>query len=470
MKSYLFLIFFISHSAWSLTTTDTLKVKELVTETIIKNQEIENTGVSVSVFNKKEIIFQSGFGHANMDEKKPVTTKTAFAIGSTTKAFTSLSMKLLENKGLLNISDRVLDHLNDFKLSNETITEQATIEDLLSHRVGLPRHDLLWLLSPFDREENYRRLQYLAFPEKAEENFRKKFVYNNFMFMVAGKIIESKTNKSYEYFVQENIFKPLEMNETFVTVPKNYPDLAEPHYKTVIVPHRDIKDIAPAGSFYSTSGDMTKWIQSLMNKKWKNQEDLFKARIALDNQEPSLDYGYGLAWMTNTTSKEYRWYFHNGAIDGFSAFVLFSPELDLGVVVLVNQNGSNIGNQIVTSLIKYEFSQKPINKSFVKHAPIKLTGVDKAYDLRSMNVSISRENEKSFENPGYGIMSSFEVNGKNYVDYYGNVWETKFFEHYYFNVMVDLILGDDHYELPMKVTEELIVAPLESDIPMIEFK
>jgi hypothetical protein len=87
-----------------------------------------------------------------------------------------------------------------------------------------------------------------------------------------------------------------------------------------------------------------------------------------------------------------------------------------------------------------------------------------------MNVSISRENEKSFENPGYGIMSSFQVNGKNYVDYYGNVWETKFFEHYYFNVMVDLILGDDHYELPMKVTEELIVAPLESDIPMIEFK
>jgi hypothetical protein len=78
MKSYLFLIFFISHSAWSLTTTDTLKVKELVTETIIKNQEIENTGVSVSVFNKKEIIFQSGFGHANMDEKTPCNHKNSF--------------------------------------------------------------------------------------------------------------------------------------------------------------------------------------------------------------------------------------------------------------------------------------------------------------------------------------------------------------------------------------------------------
>jgi len=469
MKSFMLLSFLFSQSAWSISTSEAIKVQELVTETILKKQEIENAGVSVSVFNKNDIVFQGGFGFANMAEKRPVTTKTAFAIGSTTKAFTALSVKLLENQGLLKITDKVLDHLANFKLSNEAITEQVTIEDLLSHRIGLPRHDLMWLFTNFDRDENYRRLQYLAFPENAEENFRKKFVYNNFMFMVAGKIIESKTHDTYENFVQKNIFKPLQMNETFVTVPQNHSNLAEPYFKTTIVPHRNISDMAPAGSFYSTSGDMTKWIQSLMNKKWENQDDLFRARIGLNNKEPDLKYGYGLGWMTNTISKEYKWYFHDGNIDGFSTAVLFSPELDLGVVVLVNQSGSGIGDYVIESLLKYEIAKRPINKSFVKRAPIKLTNVDIAYDLRTSNNALARENEKSFENPGYGVMSSFQAEGKTYIDYYGNIWETKTFDHDYFNIMADIIFGAEHFDFPMKLTDEMIVAPFQEDVPMIEF-
>lgn len=469
MKSFLLFSFLLSQSAWSITTSEAIKVKELVTETILKNQEAENAGISVSVFNKKDIVFQSGFGYANREEKRPVTTKTVFAIGSTTKAFTALSIKLLENQGQLKITDRVLDHLTDFKLSNVAITEKVTIEDLLSHRIGLPRHDLMWLFSTFDRDENYRRLQYLAFPENAEENFRKKFVYNNFMFMVAGKIVEAKTHSSYENFVQENIFKPLEMNETFVTVPKNYADLADPYFKTSIVPHRDIIDMGPAGSFYSTSGDMTKWIQSFMNKRWENQDDLFHARIGLSNKEPDLKYGYGLAWMTNTISKEYKWYFHDGNIDGFSTAVLFSPELDLGVVVLVNQNGSGIGDYIIESLLKYEIAKRPINKSFVKHAPIKLAKVDTAYDFRTSNKSLARENKKSYENAGYGVISSFQSEGKTFIDYYGNVWETKTFDHDYFNIMADMVFGAEHFEFPMKLTNEIIVAPFQEGVPMIEF-
>lgn len=469
MKSFIFLSFLLSQSAWSISTSEAIKVQELVTETILKKQETENAGVSVSVFNKKDIVFQSGFGYANSAEKRPVTTKTAFAIGSTTKAFTALSVKLLENQGLLKITDRVLDHLTDFKLSNEAITEQVTIEDLLSHRIGLPRHDLMWLFSNFDRNENYHRLQYLAFPENAEDNFRKKFVYNNFMFMVAGKIIEAKTHDTYENFVQENIFKPLQMNETSVTVPQNHADLADPYFKTTIAPHRDISDMAPAGSFYSTSGDMTKWIQSLMNKKWENQDDLFRARIGLNNKEPDLKYGYGLAWMTNTINKEYTWYFHDGNIDGFSTAVLFSPELDLGVVVLVNQNGSGIGDYIIESLLKYEIAKRPINKSFVKRAPIKLTNVDIAYDLRTSNKALARENEKSFENSGYGVMSAFQAAGKTYIDYYGNIWETKTYDHDYFNIMADMVFGAEHFEFPMKLTNEIIVAPFQEGVPMIEF-
>ena len=466
----LFLSLLIAQSAGAITVHDADKVSELVTDAILKNQETESTGVSVAIFNKKEMVFQKGFGYANADEKRPVTNKTVFAIGSTTKAFTSLSLKLLENKGLLKLNDRVIDHLSDFKLSNENITQQVTIEDLLSHQVGLPRHDLMWMLSDFSRDENYRRLQYLAFPENAEENFRKKFVYNNFMFTVAGKIIEAKTGDTYESFIENTLFKPIGMNDTFVTVPKNYSDLAEPHYKTLIVPHRDIKDMAPAGSFYSTSGDMAKWIQTFMNKKWENQDDLFRARIGLDNEKPDLDYGYGLAWMVNTIREDAHWYLHNGAIDGFSAYVLFSPQLDLGVVVLINQNGSGIADHLALALLKYEVAKLPVKKSFTKSTPLKLGGVDIALDLRHTSPSLLRENELSFENNGYGVIKTFSAEGKNYVDYYGNIWETKPFEHEYFTVMTDLILGGDHYDFPMRITTESVVAPFEREVPFLEFK
>ena len=208
------------------------ELESLVQDILKKYEQTPQSGLSLSIFTKNRIVHMKGYGLRNRELNKPVTPQTLFAIGSTTKAFTALGLKLLENKGELHLSDKVKKHLPQFKLSNEMITNEATIEDLLSHRIGLPRHDLMWLLSDFSREENIRRLGYLGFGEKAEENFRKIFSYNNFLITAAGLIIEEKAKVSYENYIQTHILNKLGMTSTYLTVPplqeREFIDLAEP--------------------------------------------------------------------------------------------------------------------------------------------------------------------------------------------------------------------------------------------------
>jgi CubicO group peptidase (beta-lactamase class C family) len=469
------LLFIASTASWAVTLEDQAKIQAIVSETILKNQKVQEAGVGIAVFNRNEVVFQKGFGLRDRTSKKEVTLNTAFAIASTTKAFTSLSLKILENEGKLKLNDRVRSHLPDFKLSIESIAEQATLEDLLSHQTGLPRHDLMWFFADFETKENYRRLQYLSFPEKnAEEIFRKEMVYNNFMYMVAGMVIEEVASESYGDFVSKNILKPLNMNETTITVPYGREDLATPYYGEEAVTHYNAINIAAAGSLYSTVQDMTKWIQSFMQNKWDNQEDLFKARIHLDNENPSLDYGYALGWVTNTMNKPDSWYFHNGSLPGFSSFVLFSPKLDIGFVILENQNSSSLGDLLATELLKYALSKKPQEKSgWKKKRNLQLFNPEaNSFPLSAKDIQAPlKMNAKLFENPGYGILETFATSdGKQFTNYYGHVWEIKPMTHDYFNFLADMVFGAEHFEFPLKINEDSIYAPFQSDVPLIEFK
>ncbi len=470
MKKLILLLSLFAQSSFALEVSEKDNLLKLINETILKNQKIENTGIGISVFNKNEIILETGFGLRDREKNLDVDEHTLFAIGSTTKAFTSLGIKILENRNLLNLNDSVLDHLTDFKLSNELITKNANIEDLLTHRIGLPRHDLMWLFTDFSREENFKRMQYLDFPKDAELKFRKEFHYNNFFYMVAGKIIEAKSNTTYENFIQKEILNKLSMNETFLTIPSNQANLAEPYYLDKKVPHKNIDDMAPAGSIYSSAHDMTKWIQSFLKKSWENQDDLFKARIGLDNEHPSLDYGYGLAWMTNTMNDQYHWYFHDGAIYGFSALVLFSPELDLGVVILVNQNGASIGNSIVSSILKYAIQNKTQSNKALKFFDFKLKTLDHAFPL-TIKENAPNEMTSSFEHPAYGKINLVQSIDKNYLSYYGNIFElTKKDSYDYYNYVFTLPVGGESYpDFPIKIENTSIEIPFQNEVDPIKF-
>lgn len=118
-------------------------------------------GLAIAVIQGQQIAMAEGFGLRNVELGLKVTPETLFAIGSCTKAFTAMSAGMLVDEGKLDWDRPVKEHLPNFKLFDGFATERITIRDMLCHRSGLPRHDLMWYNAPFTREEIIERLQYL---------------------------------------------------------------------------------------------------------------------------------------------------------------------------------------------------------------------------------------------------------------------------------------------------------------------
>lgn len=124
-------------------------------------QEWKVPGLAITIVKDGEIIFCEGFGKRDVEQNLPVTPKTLFAIGSCTKAFTTMAMGILVDRGLLEWDKPVKNYLPTFKLYDSYATEHMTPRDLVTHRSGLPRYDGVWYKSSFTIQEIFARLQYL---------------------------------------------------------------------------------------------------------------------------------------------------------------------------------------------------------------------------------------------------------------------------------------------------------------------
>src|SRR5271165_2362378 len=140
-------------------------------------QDWKCDGFAIAVIQDGKVILSKGYGLRDVKKNLPVTEKTLFAIGSATKSFTVTAMGTLVDQGKLDWDKPVRDYLPDFRLWDQFATERMTPRDLVTHRSGLPRHDLMWYNSPFSREELFARLRYLE-PNK---DFRTTFQYQNLM-------------------------------------------------------------------------------------------------------------------------------------------------------------------------------------------------------------------------------------------------------------------------------------------------
>src|SRR5207245_3984143 len=127
---------------------------------------------------------------------------------------------------------------------------EMTIRDLLCHRSGLERNELVWYGSKNGREDVLQRLRYV----KPGSSFRSKFGYQNIMYLAAGQIIPAVTKTSWDEFVQEKIFKPLGMTSSLTSIRplRASPHVATPHQKiddkVQIIPCRNIDKIGPHDS------------------------------------------------------------------------------------------------------------------------------------------------------------------------------------------------------------------------------
>src|SRR6266567_9325703 len=164
-------------------------------------------GFAIAVIQDGKVILSKGYGLRDLKHNQPVTPKTLFAIGSSTKSFTVTSLGVLADQGKLDWDKPLHEYLPDFRLMDQFATERMTPRDLVTHRSGLPRHDLVWYNSPFSRKELFERLRFLE-PSK---DFRTTFQYQNLMFMTAGYLAARLSDMSWESYVHKVVFDPLGM-------------------------------------------------------------------------------------------------------------------------------------------------------------------------------------------------------------------------------------------------------------------
>jgi CubicO group peptidase (beta-lactamase class C family) len=306
-------------------------------------------GMAVGVVKEGEIVYMKGFGSRDVEKQLPVTSKTLFAIGSSTKAFTAMAIGMLVDDRKLDLDTPVIEYLPDFRLYDDYATLHVTPRDLLCHRTGMPGYDPIWILSHASRDEFFRRFRYL----KPNAGFRDVFQYNNFMYMVAGILVGRLGGGSWEKFVAERIFKPLDMEHSNLSVndTKKANDFSQPYMtfseEPVKVPFRNIDAFGPGGAINSNIEDMMKWVQLHLNngnvgdKQLVSEASLAQMHLPHMVIRNPLDAKlaqasmYGQGWFIS----DYRGHSlveHGGNIDGFSALVSLLPEEKTGVVVLFN--------------------------------------------------------------------------------------------------------------------------------------
>lgn len=309
-------------------------------------------GLSVAIVKDDQIVFMKGFGVTDHTSKQPVDENTVFMIGSNTKAFTATALSILQDANVLSLNDKVQQWLPEFTLNNPLAAQEATIVDVLSHRIGFEtfQGDFTFWMSNLTRAEIIQKMSLIEAPY----GFREKWGYCNAGYVVAGEIIPRATGKSWSKMLQDSILTPLKMTrtQTLTHALDAIENTAKPHsfinYKLTETPFVNIDNLAPAGSMSSSANDMAKWLKVQLNNGKLDGEQVLNAnslqRIrtpkailnidARDKQETHF-YLYALGLSVNDRDGKLV-YSHTGGINGFLSSVMFIPEEQLGIVVLTN--------------------------------------------------------------------------------------------------------------------------------------
>lgn len=312
-------------------------------------------GMSIGIVKDSKVVFSKSYGTLEQGKSKKPNAETLYAIASNSKAFTSAIIGMLVQEGKLDWDDKVRKHLPYFDLYDTYAGQNATIRDILSHRVGLGTFsgDIMWYNSNFTSEEIIKRIKYI----KPEYEFRAGYGYSNLMFITAGEIIKKVTGKTWYENVKKRILDPLGMHRTFVNVEEvmTAGNSASPHRlennaKHVPIPYTSWEEIASTGGLISCVDDLTKWMIFNLNNGIHNGDTLLSPATrtnvwtvhnnyhvdrTVENPFGTNFSGYGLGWGLKDYHGNLR-VSHTGGYDGMITSVNLLPEHKLGVVVLTN--------------------------------------------------------------------------------------------------------------------------------------
>ncbi|GAB5554455.1 MAG: hypothetical protein Sapg2KO_40460 [Saprospiraceae bacterium] len=277
-----------------------------------------------------KVIFENCFGYANQSFKVPNEKRTKFKIGSVSKQFTAAAILILEQEGLLKTTDTISKYFP--KNPNAT---RITVQQLLTHTSGITD---IYNVPSFNKLSNQKKtiaeLSIMVLDSELEFEPASQYQYSNGGYAVLADIIEKLSGKTYQDFLAENIFQPLNMtatghNKINEVVPKlavGYDPLA--YDKVKITDLLDPELLKGSGSLYSTIEDLNTWIKSIENRSLLTKKSYDKF---LKNY--GHNYGFGISLYQSFDQEVYG---HDGRVNGYIADYLHYKEADLSIIILGN--------------------------------------------------------------------------------------------------------------------------------------
>ncbi len=312
-------------------------------------------GVGVGIVVKGRLVFAKGYGYRDYEKKLPVTPATLFQIASNTKLFTTVAVGLLVDEGKLDWDKPIRQYVPSIQFYNQDLDNSVTMRDMLSHRTGISRHDMIWYRSDFSRKELFDRLKYL----EPSQPVRQGQLYNNMMYVAAGYVVELLSGKPWEQFLRDRVFAPLGMSSTMFSVdemnkqPDHFVPYNERRDTTTLyrIPfYEEAVGIGPAGAIISNITDMSKWLIALMNAGQYEGKQVIPAAVIQATLAPSialpntgletrgykelLNSVYGMGRWTASYRGHFLAY-HGGDIDGIHSQISCMPYDSVGVIVFV---------------------------------------------------------------------------------------------------------------------------------------
>lgn len=400
-------------------------------------QQWQIPGAAVLVVKDGQIVVAKGYGVKELGTNDKVDANTLFMIGSNTKAFTGTALALLKQDGKLNLEDKVVKYLPDFKMKDEWVTQHLNLLDIVSHRMGFEtfQGDFMYWTSDLTADEVIQKFGMLT----PKYDFRTKYGYTNAGYAIAGKVIEKVSGLTWAEFVKEKIFKPLEMDRT---VPLSVDfmkaeNIARPHTfvdgKMSVIPIQDIDNLAPCGSIGSSINDLSHWIIAQLDSGKYNDQTVIpfsviqKTRQLLSIQRRvrhpynKTHYSlYGMGWaFQDYEGREIV--MHTGGVNGFVTSVTLIPEEKLGVVVLTNTDQNAFFQSLKWEIIDaylglpYRNYDSTFYAGFVKRQEANNKWLKEVRDSVAMNIkpelSLS-EFEGKYKHEVYGFAELKKVGDK----------------------------------------------------------
>lgn len=290
---------------------------------------------SILIAHKGKVLLKKGYGMADFSHDIPNTSSTKFKLASVSKQFTAMAIMILQEKGKLNVEDKLSKYIPDYPKG-----DKITVYNLITHTSGITNFTSL---PKFDsiRVHTHTLEQLIAHFKNEPLEFEPgtKMDYSNSGYLLLTYIIEKASGKPYGTFMKETIFDPLGMKNTGLytntTIIKNMAlGYSETDDGTANAPYIDMSIPAGAGALYSTVEDMYLWDQALYTEKLVKKSSLEKIFTPFKD-----NYAYG---VKVDKYADHKMISHSGGIEGFATITYRFPDDELYIVILKNFDNQNL--------------------------------------------------------------------------------------------------------------------------------